>query len=227
MHPILILCLCIGPLCGLKITIHKYDETGNNQIIAHRDAVVFQGLVNFSDDPEVKYAYFQVLKQNDDHYNYVCHFRLQTDCTGEINTYDSECTCKVLTDNVIQFNVTISAIASLNGAILRGVVIRSYDNRQFVSEEQPFPAIYEESLIMKIILTFSVALVVGFYYQARWFKTKARSLRSVTIFRRFLNPCVASMSEEDNRAPSGVDFRTDETGGETQTESSTSGDEAS
>ena len=54
-------------LCGLEITIHKYDETSNNKIIAHRDAVVlFQG---FSDDPEVKYAYFQVLKQNDDHYD--------------------------------------------------------------------------------------------------------------------------------------------------------------
>ncbi|CAL1532238.1 unnamed protein product, partial [Lymnaea stagnalis] len=136
--------LDFGILYGLKITLSEYgtcdEKTGPKKFLTSQDMIVFISEVDYSDDPDAQFVYFQTMKKQDSVFHYLCLIDMKDQCTETESTSDV-CSCTTLTKYVVQIKVSLKASKYMFKTLLRGIVIRSYDNKQIFSKERAIPQI--------------------------------------------------------------------------------------
>ncbi|CAL1545070.1 unnamed protein product, partial [Lymnaea stagnalis] len=143
---ILLICIItVSFTFAQKITLHEFNQSESltsctQGLISGMDSFVFKSEVDIADDPNSTTIFYQIKKQQDQRYKSICNINIIKECNGIYN--HKMCQCYKISNTFLVININFKANFSLNGALIKGTVVRSIDHEPVRSKEQTFPAIY-------------------------------------------------------------------------------------
>ncbi|CAL1535056.1 unnamed protein product [Lymnaea stagnalis] len=140
--------LCAHPQ---KITVYDYKQEQSqsqctNGLISDVDVVVFQCLVDYSQDRVMKSVVFQTKKISETRFSFLDDCNIQEDCRN--SKYADGVHIDIF---LLEITIRVKATKSLSGAKFRGQLYAS-NNKQIPSNEQKFPQIADVSDVNGILI---------------------------------------------------------------------------